>query len=100
MDGDPRRGRRRRLPPVWTPGLHERPTGAVAIARRGRVTAHPNTTITTSDHGKAIFTRSFVRATDRSEAAAAAAGRYAPLTNVPTTVDMEAKPPPFQLQEP
>ena len=111
MDGDPRRGRRRRLPPVWAPGLHERPTGAVAIARRGRVTARPIIiiiiiiiiTTTTSDDGKAIFTRSFdqdaVRAAVRA-GAAADDGWCAPLTHVPTTADIEAKPPAFQLQEP
>ena len=76
---------------VWTETLGA--AGAVAIARRGRVTAHLITTITTSDDGKAIFTRSFDQATVRAEAAE---GRCAPLTNVPTTVDIEAKPPPFQ----
>ena len=84
---NPRRGRRRRLPPVWTPGLHERPTGAMAIARRRRVTARPITTITTSDDGDAIFTRSFDQVIVRAEAAAD--GWCAPLTNVPTTVDPE-----------
>ena len=46
---------------VWTEtlGAAGEATGAVAIARRGRVTAHMITTITTSDDGKAIFTRSF-----------------------------------------
>ena len=69
------------------PGRHERPTGAVAIARRRRVTARPITTITTSDDGDAIFTRSFDQVIVRAEAAAD--GWCAPLTNVPTTVDPE-----------
>ena len=77
---------------LWTETLGV--AGAVAIARRGRVTAHLITTITTSDDGKAIFTRPFDQATVRAEAADD--GRCAPLTNVPTTVDIEARPPPFQ----
>ena len=69
----------------------------MAIARRRRGTAHPVTTIiiittTTSDDGRAIFTRPFDQAS--------ADGRCALLTNVPTAVDTEAKPPPFQFQEP
>ena len=103
MDGVPRCGRRRRLPPVWTSDRHDRTTGAVAIAHRRRVTAHPNTTIT-GDDGRAIFTRSFDQATVRAEAAAD--DWCAPLANRQSRTNhvsypaIKAKPPPFQLQEP
>ena len=81
---------------LWTETLGA--AGAVRLPPRSGPPPDHLIIIIISDDGRAIFTRSFDERPTGAEAAAD--GWCAPPTNVPTTVDIEAKLPPFQLQEP